>query len=397
MQQIKQAIILAAGEGQRLRPLTVLRPKSMLFIAGKPILQYVVESLVENGIRQMVIVVGYRKEQIQDYFASGQDFGAEINYVIQEQQLGTAHALKQAKGITDDRFIVLPGDNIIDADTILPLLEAESNTVLVKKTDDTDAPEQGLVIARSGTVQDIIEREAREIGGLVNTGIYTLGKDVFPFLEEELELPSALRKMIAQGYTITYQETPKRWLDVIYHSDILKSNNVVLHDLIPSLGGNIEIGSTIKGAVSIGKETIVRSNCYIVGPVSIGENCEIGPNVCILPSSSIGDNVIISPFTLINNCLVSGNVSIGSNSTIEDSVIASGSVIRGHLAAYSNEAVTSLKTPGVNRPRTGTIIGQNCRLEDSITIRSGVTIGNYCLINAMKTIAENIPDESVVM
>ena len=94
---MKQAVILAAGEGQRLRPFTVNRPKVMLFIAGKPILQCVIEALAQNGIRDIVLVVGYHKEQILDYMGSGEQFGVNLTYVTQERQLGTAHALSQAK------------------------------------------------------------------------------------------------------------------------------------------------------------------------------------------------------------------------------------------------------------------------------------------------------------
>lgn len=397
MKKIGQAVILAAGEGQRLRPLTASRPKVMLFIGGKPILQYVVEALVQSGIRRLIIVIGYRKEQVQDYFSAGQDFGAEINYVIQEHQLGTAHALKQAAGMTDDRFIVLPGDNIIEADTLTPLLDAQNHTVLVRKTEDEDTPGRGIVVVDKGMVRDIVVKPPGEADGLLNTGIYTLGKDIFPFVEQELDLPDALRMMIEQGHTIFYRETTNRWMDVVHHPDILKLNDIVLRDLSPALGGNIEPGSTIKGAVSIGKETIIRSNCYIVGPTSIGENCEIGPNVCILPSTSISNNVVISPFTMLRNCLIYSDVNIGPGSTIEDSVIASGSVLRGHFAAYSGEMVTFVEGLGQHRIKMGVIIGEDCRLEDSITTRPGVVIGNHCRIKAMNTVNENIPDKSVVV
>ena len=115
---MKQAIILAAGEGQRLRPFTVSRPKTMLSIAGKPILQYVVESLAENGIRNIVLVVGYRKEEVFDYMGSGDQFGVGITYVTQKKQLGTAHAMAQAREVAEDEFLVLPGDNLIEAETI---------------------------------------------------------------------------------------------------------------------------------------------------------------------------------------------------------------------------------------------------------------------------------------
>ncbi|MEE8419212.1 MAG: nucleotidyltransferase family protein, partial [Dehalococcoidales bacterium] len=92
---MKQAVILAAGEGQRLRPFTVTRPKTMLSIADKPILQYVIEALAQNGIQDIIIVVGYRREQIFDYMGNGERFGVDITYKIQERQLGTAHALMQ--------------------------------------------------------------------------------------------------------------------------------------------------------------------------------------------------------------------------------------------------------------------------------------------------------------
>ncbi|MBL7124579.1 MAG: nucleotidyltransferase family protein, partial [Dehalococcoidales bacterium] len=96
--------MLAAGEGQRLRPFTTSRPKAMISIAGKPILQYVVEALAQSGIRNIVLVAGYRREQIFDYMGSGEQFGVDITYVTQEKQLGTAHALAQAREVVEDEF-----------------------------------------------------------------------------------------------------------------------------------------------------------------------------------------------------------------------------------------------------------------------------------------------------
>src|SRR3990170_3573442 len=102
---MKQAVILAAGEGQRLRPFTVTKPKAMIAIAGKPILQYVVEALARNGIRNIVIVVGYRREQVFNYMGSGERFGVNITYITQERQLGTAHALMQAREVVENEFL----------------------------------------------------------------------------------------------------------------------------------------------------------------------------------------------------------------------------------------------------------------------------------------------------
>ena len=109
---MKQAIILAAGEGQRLRPFTVTKPKGMISIADKPILQYVIEALAQKGIRKIIIVVGYRREQIFDYFGSGEQFGVDIKYLIQERQLGTAHALTGAKDFVEDEISLAVDDSL---------------------------------------------------------------------------------------------------------------------------------------------------------------------------------------------------------------------------------------------------------------------------------------------
>ena len=113
-----QAVILTAGEGVRLRPLTVSRTKGMIPVANRPILDYVIEALSKNNIRDIVMVVGYKKEIIMSHFEDGSDFNVSIKYVEQRKQLGTAHALMQAKDLINSDFITLPGDNIITAEGI---------------------------------------------------------------------------------------------------------------------------------------------------------------------------------------------------------------------------------------------------------------------------------------
>src|SRR5262245_28685362 len=130
-----RAVILAAGEGLRLRPFTLTRPKVMLPVAGRPILEYVVEALKENGVTDITMVIGYQKERIQTYFENGRRFGVSINYAVQAKQLGTAHALLQAKGAAaEGPVLVLPGDNLVDPETLRDLLdkrEKDRNAMVV--------------------------------------------------------------------------------------------------------------------------------------------------------------------------------------------------------------------------------------------------------------------------
>jgi len=237
---MKQAVILAAGEGQRLRPFTVTKPKVMLSIAGKPILQYVVESLAQNGIRNIVLVVGYKKEQVFDYLGSGERFDVDITYVTQERQLGTAHALAQAKAIVENEFLVLPGDNLIEADTIAQFAAIKPEAVLVKRVDNP--LRYGVVIIDQGMVKNIVEKPKEAKSNIINTGIYAFTTEIFSFIEAELDIPDALNNMLAQGKPINAQETDGTWLDVVYPWDILSLNNAVLRQIPANLGGTIEAG-----------------------------------------------------------------------------------------------------------------------------------------------------------
>ncbi len=391
---MKQAVILAAGEGQRLRPFTVTKPKVMLSIAGKPIIQYVVEALAKNGIHRIVIVVGYQKQQVFDYMGAGERFGVEIVYITQQRQVGTAHALAQAKGVVEDEFLVLSGDNLIEADTIARFISVKPNAMLVKKV--ANAARYGVVTIDGGLVKNIVEKPREAKDNLINASIYAFTPEIFDFIGNELDIPDVLNSMLAQGHVISAQETEGTWLDVVYPWDIISLNNAVLSRIPASLGGTIEAGASVKGLVSVGKDTVIRSNSYIVGPVVIGRNCDIGPNVCILPATSIGDNVNISSFSTIENSVISDDVNIGPSSIIQDSVIDKGCVIKGHFTACSGEAEVKVDDEH-HLVNIGAMLGVGCNLGNSVVAQPGVIAGNYSQIQAMKLISGRLPDRSLVL
>lgn len=390
---MKQAVILAAGEGKRLRPFTVTKPKVMLHIAGKPILQYVVESLAENGIRNIVLVVGYKKEQVFDYMGSGERFGVDITYSIQESQLGTAHALAQVKKLIEDEFLVLPGDKLIEANTISQFVAIKHDALLVKRVDN---PERyGVVTIDNGMVKEIVEKPREAKTNTVNTGIYIFSPKIFDYIGNQLDIPDVLNIMLARSQPISAQETEATWLDIVYPWDILSLNDVTTRQISPSLGGTIETSVLINGPVSIGKDTVIRSNSYIVGPVVIGNNCDIGPNVCVLPATSIGNNVVIAAFSEIKNSVIGNDVNIGTSCTIQDSVIDMGCVIKGHFSAFSGQAEVKVNNE-YHTVNIGAMLGENCSIENNIVAQAGVILGNYSQVQAMKLIKGNFPDRSMV-
>jgi UDP-N-acetylglucosamine diphosphorylase/glucosamine-1-phosphate N-acetyltransferase len=391
--RIEQAIILAGGEGQRLKPFTRLRPKVMLSIANKPILRYIVDALAQAGLRHIVLVVGYRREEIQDYFGSGKKFGVDISYAVQNTQVGTADALKQSKNMAEDRFLVLPGDNIVDVNTVSLLAGSSDNAVIVKYQENVS--QYGAVIVKRGKVYKIVEKPDEAISYMVNTGIYAMDHKVFPYIEQETDLPQVIQTMIDNGIVFEAMETKATWLDAVYPIDILRLNEYMLVDVSSSTGGTIEEGVTLKGNVQIGNNTILRSGSYFVGPTVIGDNCEIGPCVCISPSTSIGNNVSISPFCQIKNCVIGNEVVIGSNCNIRDSIIAPGCVL-GNGITIRSEEITSIEGQATPPAKLGALIGDFCELEDNISIHAGISIGSKARIKSMKVIYQDIPDGSLV-
>jgi len=259
---LEQAVVLAAGQGERLHPLTALRPKVMLPIGNKPILQYVVEALVASSIQEVVIVVGYHREQVQDYFGSGERFGVNIRYATQEHQLGTGHALLCAREMAQKRFLVLPGDNIVTQATIRELVCATQDTVLVKEASGTG---YGEVLIQNGLVQGLIEKPKEPVSPWVNTGAYLLHDTVFEHLTGELELPQAIDSMIRKGCQVTPQRTQATWWDAVHPWDLLRLNGLALAETQEELRGVREPGVVIKGAVHLAENSVLRANCYIVG------------------------------------------------------------------------------------------------------------------------------------
>lgn len=390
---MKQAVILAAGEGQRLRPFTVNRPKTMITIADKPILQFAIESLAQNGIRDIILVVGYRKEQVYDYIGSGEQFGVKISYVTQAQQLGTAHALSLARDTVGGEFLVLPGDNLIEAQTIADFSGVQPDAVLVKRVNN---PERyGVVNIDGGEVKGIVEKPKEAGSNLVNTGIYAFNKDVFKYIDNVLDIPDVLNNMITEGCSIKAVETDSTWLDVIYPWDIISLNGAILQNIDTGLGGTIEDGVTLQGKVVVGEGTVVHAGSCIYGPAVIGRGCDIGPHACIMPSTSIGDNVVISSFTQVKNSVIGDDVNLGPGCFISDSIIDKGCVIKGRFTALGgpSEVRVNNESPAIN---VGVIMGEDCRVESNVTAQPGAIVGNYCQIQLMKLISGHLPDRSLV-
>jgi glucose-1-phosphate thymidylyltransferase len=421
-----KAVILTAGEGTRLRPLTLSHPKGMIPIANRPILEYVIQALAQNGIREIIMVVGYKKERIMSYFEDGNKFKVKITYVTQRQQLGTAHALKQVEKHIKSNFIVLPGDNIIESTGISTLLEPTKRnwdaSILIT---ECDTPSKYGVVGLDGKkVKTIVEKpkisgdltkagipsvlslalwrhQEKTLSNYISTGICNFPPEVFKIIdevanEERYGLTDVVVRMLEKGYKINGMKTDT-WADAVYPWDLLNMNAVALSHTKSIKSGKIESNVSIKSPVQIGKGTVIHSNSYIVGPVMIGKGCEIGPNVCIFPSTSIGDNVTIEPFTELKHDVIMNDVQIGSSSKISHSVIGPGTNIGSNFVAESSVEELQFKETVQEMKNIGTIIGENSVIGHNVVAVPGTIIGANCKISSLKLLRENIRDKSLVV
>jgi glucose-1-phosphate thymidylyltransferase len=381
-------------------PFTASEPKVMIPVGNKPILEHVVEALVENGIHDLVFVVGYRKERIQSYFEDGGKFNARIEYATQGKQLGTMHALWEARAHLQGRFLVVNGSSLVDAQAIRDLADAGEGAALLIA--ESEAPEKyGVVSVAGHYVEKIVEKPRQPEGNLVNTGVYALDASVLPIAESLLneghyDLPSLVRAVAAKA-RVRAVRTKGTWLDALYPWDLLKMNAHVLNAVGELQSGTIEKDVTLRGNVTIGDGSRIRSGTYVLGPAVIGKGCEIGPNVVLYPSTSVGDNVKVQAFSVIANSLLMDDVFLGPHSTVSNSVLASGVRVASNLMASSGRAEAQVEGEWHVVDPLGALVGEDTEIRDGVVIEPGSLVGARCRIGPLCRVRGNVPNGTTVM
>jgi len=396
-----KAVILAAGEGSRLKPFTVTRPKVMIPVGDKPILEYVVNALQESGIIDIILVVGYKREKIMDYFGDGHKWGVNIIYVEQFQQLGTAHALRQVSHMISDRFLVINGDTIIDSSAIKEIIRVSSGDAAMLTVTVDRAQAYGVVKTQNNLVKAILEKpKGEEISKVVNAGVYSFSPIIFNFLEAmeisergEYEITDALRIMLNEGYSIKSVHTNALWMDALFLWNLLDMNVATLAKWKADIRGKVEEGAHIIGPVTVGENSVIMAGSYIVGPVAIGDNCFVGPNAVILPSTSIGSNCTVEPFTRISNSILMNNVKVSSFNYISNSILGEGTMTGPALIAESGDTKVDVEEMFM-KANMGAAIGDNTEMAGRVLIKPGKMVGVRCKIGEGVIIRENMPDNT---
>ncbi|RLJ09216.1 MAG: glucose-1-phosphate thymidylyltransferase [Candidatus Aenigmatarchaeota archaeon] len=363
-----QAVILAAGKSTRTYPLTINKPKVLLRVANKPVLEYNLDAL--NGlVDEVVLVLGFKKEMVMEYAKKySERTGLKVKFAFQEEQLGTAHALLCAEKFIDSDFLVLMGDDIYHPRDLENLIE-NKYSVLARK--EKNPQRFGIWITENSKVTGFQEKPEKPLSDTANCGAYCLGKEVFQEIKKLKKSPRGeyeLNEAVA-GYAeredVKVCMVEGYWLSIGYPWDVLNANEFFLSKIKETrIEGQVEKNATLKGPVRIGKNTLVRNGAYIEGPVVIGENCAIGPNCFIRAFTTIGSSCRIGNAVEIKNSVIGDSTNVGHLSYVGDSVIGDkvnlgGGTITANLRHDGKNVKSIIKGEKIDtgRRKLGAVIG----------------------------------------
>lgn len=388
---IQRAVVLAAGEGNRLRPLTKNRPKPMLPAANRPILEHVLDALVEAGVEELVVVVGYQRDRVQNHFGPSYR-NRPITYVHQDKQLGSGHALLAAREALDGPMLVVNGDTLIDptiVEDVASAFEERSQQATLAVLDGPDPQDYGAVEVREGTVTDLVEKPRAGDYRLINAGIYAFEQSIFQRIEAtprthgELALTDTLEGLIEED-AVGAVETDGTWVDATYPWDLLVLAREVLASGIATVPEEAD-------KVWIAESATVSPAATIQGPVVVGPDCEVGPGAVIGPRVSLGRNVTVGANATVVSGVLDDDTRVKPGCTLLDTVtgqdvhLGPGSIVPGGPAEVrvGNEIFE-------DRPLGG-LLADRVHAEGGVTVAPGTMVGPSAHLGAGVRVSGQIP------
>jgi mannose-1-phosphate guanylyltransferase/phosphomannomutase len=376
-----KAVIMAGGEGTRLRPLTSNAPKPLLPLVNRPMMEHIVGLLKRHGIDEIVVTVAFMANAIRDYFGDGSEFGVTISYATEETPLGTAGSVRNAMTHLTERFVVISGDVLTDIDlsAIIELHDEKKALATIGLAHVDNPLEFGIVIAREdGSIERFLEKPTwgQVFSDTINTGIFVLEPEIFDYIEPDrpvdfsgevfprlLDDGQPLYGAIAEGY---WEDVGTLEAYVRAHKDILDAKVAVDSP-----------GFEVRPGVWVGENADVHPDAVLAGPAVIGENCRIEPDATVGEYTVLGSNVRVRNGAFLERTVVNDNVYLGDGVRLRGTVVGRNCDLRAGV-----------------RTEEGVVIGDECFLGEEAQLSPGVKVYPFKTIEAGATVNESIVWES---
>jgi len=413
-----KAVLLAAGEGVRLQPVTSTRPKHLICVGGKPILQHCLEAAKACGITEAIIVTHYLGEAIREYFGDGEKLGLKLEYVEQSAVLGTGNAGSVAEPLVDGDFVLVYGDLLFAPDALKQVVDlfTTEKPAAVMAVVPVEKPENyGIIkLADANRIKCIVEKPTADEApsNLANAGLYAFSKEIFEEIKQvkasvrgEWELTDAL-SLLAEGGKAVLAATVSKgdWLDIGRPWDLLEANSWALKRMAHAVYGNVEEGAHLVGPVTVAETARIRSGAYVEGPTFIGEGSDVGPNCFIRACTSIGRNVRVGNACEVKNSIVMDGTHVGHLSYVGDSVLCercnlgAGTIMANYrFDAGVVKMLVKDKVVDSGRRKLGAILGDDVKTGVNSVFMPGVKVGAGSWVGANLMVEEDLPADSVAL
>ncbi|MCW5934521.1 MAG: mannose-1-phosphate guanyltransferase [Fimbriimonadia bacterium] len=357
-----KAVVMAGGEGTRLRPITANRPKPLVPIANRPIMEHIVLLLKHQGVQEIVVTLHYLADEIQGYFGDGSDWGVKMHYSLEDTPLGTAGSVKQAEEhLKDGSFLIISGDALTDVD-LEPAIQFHKErgslaTLILARVHNP--LEFGVVItSEDGRILRFLEKPSwsEVFSDTVNTGMYILEPEIFDYME-----PNKPYDFSQDLFPLLLREGKPMYGYVMheYWSDVgsLQQYRDAQEDL---LMGKVELptpGIEQSPGVWVEAGTQISPEAQIVAPVCIGRNCKIKAGAVVGPYTVLGDNCIVEPNAVISRSVAWDSVYVGTGSSVQSAIVGSRVTVKDDVQIQEDA-----------------VIGDRCQIEDNSIIRPRIKL-----------------------
>ncbi|MDR2638956.1 MAG: NTP transferase domain-containing protein [Helicobacteraceae bacterium] len=358
-----KAVVMAGGFGTRIAPLTNSTPKPMLPAVNRPMMEYIILQLRDIGIREFIVLLYFKPEIIKSYFGDGRKLGVKIDYVLPDDDYGTAGAVKKAEALLNEPFIIASGDLVTDFDfkKIVAFHETKQSKLTITLTSVADPLQFGVVIAdKKGQIKRFLEKPGwgEVFSDTINTGIYVLEPEILSYIPENTNYDFSkdlFPKLMNEGITLWGCNAHGYWRDVGNPISYREAMEDILNKrvTIPIAGKRIKIGD---GVAFVGEGTELPKSVGVEGIVAIGDNAKIAKDA-VLRNVIIGDNCVIESKALLENCTLWNNVKIGEGCRVKNAVFCNGVTI-------------GVKTVA----NYGAIVAEECEIGSNVHIEKDVIV-----------------------